>query len=289
MTEILCKQVKEQPEIRESFFLLAYKVFGLSFREWYEKGFWSKNYLPYTLTDGGRAVANVSVNRMRFTWQGRIRQYIQLGTVMTDPEYREQGLARRLMETVLEQWRDQCDALYLFANGSALNFYPKFGFVPAQETFYSLPLSPQAGGRRKLDMESGADRALLHACYGQGNPHSAFPFIDNFELLMFYCASSLRDCIYFLPQQNAAVIVEQEGETLHCLDIYGGSGASLQEILNAAAEPSFKSARLGFTPVETGNAAAFKRKEEDETLFLLQGKENLFSVYPLMFPLLSHA
>ncbi len=285
----ICWQVRDCPPIRESFFELANRVFGLSFRDWYEQGFWSENYLPHTLTDGGRAVANLSVNRMQFLWQGCPRQYIQLGTVMTDPEYRGQGLARRLMETVLREWESRCDALYLFANDSVLNFYPKFGFIPVKEAFCSLPLSPQPCGRRRLDMKKETDRALLRACYRQGNPHSAFPFTDNFELLMFYCAFDLRENVFFLPQQNAAVILEQEGETLHCLDIYGGSGFRLQEILNAAAGPSARLAHLGFTPIETASAAFSTRKEEDETLFLLAGKENLFSCRSLMFPLLSHA
>ena len=91
MEQTLYKQVRELPEIRESFFRLAQKVFGLSFREWYEAGFWSERYIPYTLAHNGRAAANVSVNRMQFSWQGRVRQYIQLGTVMTDPEYRGRG------------------------------------------------------------------------------------------------------------------------------------------------------------------------------------------------------
>lgn len=289
MEMTLFKRVRETPEIREGFFRLAERVFGLSFREWHAAGFWSERYLPYALGIQGRVVANVSVNTLDFCWQDAPRRYIQLGTVMTDPEYRGQGLARRLMQAVLADWAERCDALYLFANDSVLDFYPKFGFVPAQEYGYTLPVSPQAAARRPLDMGDAADLALLKRYYQCGNPYSAFPFLHNFELLMFYCGGPMRGCVYLLPELDAVAILQQDGEVLHCLDIYGAGSAPLQQVLDAAATPPVHTVHLGFTPKEAGNAAPHPRKEEDETLFLLSGKENLFAQNRLMFPLLSHA
>lgn len=285
----LCRQVRETPEIREGFFRLAERVFGLSFREWYASGFWSDRYLPYALSEQGRVVANVSVNVIDLRWQGAARRYIQLGTVMTDPEYRGRGLSRQLIQAVLTDWQDRCDALYLFANDSVLNFYPKFGFVPAQEYCHTLPVSPRAAARRPLNMEDSSSRALLSSYYRRGNPYSAFPFLHNFELLMFYCGGPMRECVYLLPEWDVIAILQEEGEVLHCLDIYGSGSAPLQQVLDAAAPAAVCAAQLGFTPKEAGDAAPHLRKEEDETLFILSGKENLFAQNRLMFPLLSHA
>ncbi|MCI8623076.1 MAG: GNAT family N-acetyltransferase [Provencibacterium sp.] len=175
----ICKQVAARPEIRSSFFHLAQKVFGLSFEGWYEAGYWSESYQPYAWVEEGRVVANVSVNRIDLTWQGEPRRYIQLGTVMADPQYRGRGHARRLMETVLEEWRGRCDALYLFANRTVLDFYPKFQFVRAAERQYTLPLRPCARGCRRLDMKREEDRAALLAHYRRSNPYSAFPMVGN--------------------------------------------------------------------------------------------------------------
>ncbi|MGM1020539.1 MAG: GNAT family N-acetyltransferase [Bacillota bacterium] len=96
-------------------------------------GCWDDQYIPYVLLDGDCVVANVSVSLMNFDLLGENRKYIQIGTVMTHTNYRNQGLSRFLLECVLQDWYDNGDAMYLFANDSVKEFYPKFGFVPAQE------------------------------------------------------------------------------------------------------------------------------------------------------------
>lgn len=45
---------------------------------------------------------------------------------MTHPDYRGQGLAKKLLEHVIAKYEDQYDFLYLFANDTVLDFYPKF-------------------------------------------------------------------------------------------------------------------------------------------------------------------
>lgn len=127
---------------RTSFDALAQRVFGLSFEQWYRDGYWTDRYKPYVLLDGGTVVASIAVNRMQTMWRGKGRSYIQLGTVMTDPQYRKQGLSRCLMEQVLRDYCRSCDAVYLFANDSALDFYPRFGFERAVEYQFSCPVTP---------------------------------------------------------------------------------------------------------------------------------------------------
>ena len=140
---------------------MANRVFGLSFQEWCESGYWTDLYLPYAICEGGRVVSNVSVNIMEFSWNGAPRRYIQLGTVMTAPEYRGKGLSRRLMEAVLEDWKNRCDALYLFANNTVLDFYPKFGFERAEEYKACAAITPKGGKYRKMNLSDAADLALL--------------------------------------------------------------------------------------------------------------------------------
>lgn len=53
---------------------------------------------------------------MHFVQNGEKRNYIQIGTVMTDADHRKQGLARKLMEHVIETYEGKCDGIYLFAN-----------------------------------------------------------------------------------------------------------------------------------------------------------------------------
>ena len=74
---------------------------------------------------------------MKTIWNGPIKNYIQLGTVMTAPPCRKQGLSRFLMEEIKKDWEGRCDGMYLFANDTVLDFYPKFGFSRQEPVSYT--------------------------------------------------------------------------------------------------------------------------------------------------------
>lgn len=280
------KNVMPDPAARQSFDALARQVFGLSFEGWYQSGYWTESNLPYTLLSQETALANVSVNRLEVLLDGKRRRYIQLGTVMTRPNCRRQGLAKRLMEEVLRDWADRCDGMFLFANETVLDFYPKFGFRREIQYQYTLPVPTARGGARKLSVDSPQDLALLRACYKRGNPFSALQVVENFGLLMFYCGSFLKDCVYYIPQQNAVAVARQEGPVLQCMDIFGGS--DLEEILSQTAAPGTERATLGFAPAGSSACCAEPISDDSDALFVLAGKENPFSHRQLHFPDLFH-
>ena len=117
---------------------------------------------------------------MDFQLDGRRRTYLQLGTVMTHPDYRGMGLSRFLMEWILQNWSDRCDGIYLFANDTVLDFYPKFGFLPAAEAQIFSPSSPQQPiPLRRINPDNPKDRALLIQSYRRSNPFSAFSMENN--------------------------------------------------------------------------------------------------------------
>ena len=147
---------------------------------------------------GDRVLACIAVNVMDTAWRGKDRRYIQLGTVMTDPACRGQGLSRRLMEAVLADWEDACDGIYLFANETVLEFYPRFGFERAAEYEWTLPVRQEAGPCRRLDMDSAADRERLRRAYDRGSPYAALPARNNFGLLMFYAGSVYKEAVYYM-------------------------------------------------------------------------------------------
>ena len=205
---------------------------------------------------------------------------------MTRPDCRRQGLAKRLMEEVLRDWADRCDGMFLFANETVLDFYPQFGFRREIQYQYTLPVPTARGGARKLSVDSPQDLALLRACYKRGNPFSALQVVENFGLLMFYCGSFLKDCVYYIPQQNAVAVARQEGPVLQCMDIFGGS--DLEEILSQTAAPGTERATLGFAPAGSSACCAEPISDDSDALFVLAGKENPFSRRQLHFPDLFH-
>ncbi len=285
----LVKNIRENPMLRKSFFHLAQQTFDLDFAPWYRRGFWTDMYRPYAFAEGDTVAANASINHIHTLWQGAPRHYIQIGTVMTAPAYRGRGLSRRLLEEILSDWQGKCDCIYLYANDSVLDFYPKFGFAPAAEYQYSCTVSPCPGDFAPLDMDVPEHQALLRRCYEMSNPYAALPVRGNFGLLMFYCGGPMRSCVWYSPALDTVCIAEQTGGILSCLDIFGPGSVPLESLLANLVRGAACQAHLGFTPKNTAGFDCAKIKTEDETLFLLKEGENLFAENKLMFPILSHA
>jgi len=283
------KDIKDDDQVRKSFNRLAQEIFGLSFEQWYKNGYWGNDYIPYVLLDGDKVVANVSVNIINTRWHNQAKLYIQLGTVMTDKKYRGKGLSRWLMEKVLEDWKDKSHAIYLFANDSVLDFYPKFGFEKAIEYQYSKAISKRVVNVKKLDMSLAQDIELLLDAYKYSNPFSALPMENNTGLLMFYCSQLMKENVYYIEEYKAVVIAEHEAEKLICHDVYCPGECSLDDILCTMANENTEKVILGFTPKLTKDFQVAKHEEDNTTLFILKGKENLFEKNMLMFPLLSQA
>lgn len=284
-----CDRVRDDEAARSGFLHLANVVFGLDFEPWRTGGWWGADYIPHALMDEGRVVANVSANVIRTRVSGADKAFIQIGTVMTAPEYRGRGLARHLMEEVMARYGGNSDGMYLYANDSVLDFYPKFGFVKAQEHQYSLPVQKSGEPVRKLDMDNPADRARLIETYLESsNPYSALPMLGNTGLLMFYCGQFLKEQVYEIPGMGAVAVAAHDHSRMLVYDVFGGS-APLRAILNALAMEETKTAVLGFTPTDAGNMVVEPRIEEDTTMFVTGELVELLNQNLAMFPLLSHA
>lgn len=288
MSDTIITDVRTSPA-RESFLALARRVFGLDFAPWDAQGYWTDRYRPYALVRDEQVVANVSINTIDTLTEGVPQRLIQFGTVMTHPDFRGQGLARRVMEAALADCRDACDGLYLYANDSVLNFYPKFGFERAQEHVHTAPLTPCEGDFSTLYMNNAEHVALLRRLYTQGNSHSALPMLDNFGLIMFYCGSFMKENVFYSPTRDAVCIAEQDGGTLVLHDVFGAPDVPLAQLAAELAAPGTESVTLGFTPRDASAFSCAPLVEEDTTLFVLAGKENIFARRPVRMPSLSRA
>lgn len=137
----IIKGYQKNEKLRQSFNALAIETFNLSFEDWYQNGFWRENYIPYSIIVDERVIANVSVNTTDMIFAGNKKHLIQLGTVMTAKEYRNKGLIRQIMDKIEDDYKEKVDGIYLFANDTVLDFYPKFGFERSLEYQYSLQIT----------------------------------------------------------------------------------------------------------------------------------------------------
>jgi predicted N-acetyltransferase YhbS len=274
---------------RMSFNALTKETFGFNFEQWYQSGYWKNQYIPYSLMDGDVVISNVSVNIIDFEVFGKSKRYLQLGTVMTDVAYRNQGLIRVIVEKIIMEWQDKVDLLYLFANDSVLNFYQKFGFTKLNQYQCTKLISKQNndGLVKKLDMSNECDRALV---YDKANVLSSLAKISmsgNAELIMFYCTLFMNDSVYYIQDYDAVLIANFVEDTIEVLGIFCSEEVSLDKILNYLVNENIKRVKLYFTPKETDSYIITPLQGED-TLFVLGEDKMLLADNQFMFPTLSH-
>ena len=281
----LIKNPMSDAATRAAYNKLATDTFGLSFEGWYQSGYFDGSHIPYTLFDGDMSVANISINLMDVMYQGKMRKYIQLGTVMTKPEYRGIGLQKDIFNEILADYGDKFDSMFLFANKNVLDFYPKLGFEKAVEYSFEKEIVPSAGNVKKLNMENASDLALFKKYYEMGNSFSALEIKNGIALEMFYLGGLYSDNVFYLPDFDCVVVCEAGENSLVCLDILGGKKYCLKEI---AAVFGKERLIMGFTPKYITDFEIKELQNDDTTLFVFEKCENIFSDSKLLFPLISH-
>lgn len=279
---------KENNILRESFNTLARNTFGIQFEDWYKLGYWTKNYIPYSMKVDDMIVANISVNLMEFNQSGSVKKYIQLGTVMTDKNYRGLGLNGYLMKKVIEDYKDKCDGIYLFANDSVLDYYPKFGFRKANEYQYSRKLS--ITGNRSVSPFPISDKKALkemEKIITTSKPSGQMT-MNNMGLHMFYLSSFMKNTVYYVEEQQAYVVAEEEEGNLVLHEIFAAGEVDITAIAATFGNQNQK-VILRFVPDKKENYDRELLIEEDTTLFVLGNGWEEFEEAGLCFPTLSHA
>lgn len=278
---------------RASFNALTRKTFGFDFEQWYQDGHWQDQYIPYSIIDGEQVISNVSVNLMEMEIYGKQHHLIQLGTVMTDEAYRNQGLNRIILEKVIADWQDQCDYIYLFANDSVLDFYPKFGFKKINQSQCVKAIREKNNHSKnnnksvkKLNMAKEEDRKLVYNKANKAISLAKISMVGNAELIMFYVTSFMKESVYYLWEYEAVVIANYNQDILEILGVFCEKEVSLDEIMEYFLSESSKYIKLYFTPIDT-KAYTFEHLEED-TLFVLGIDKLEISDEQFMFPALSH-
>lgn len=263
------KNYRNNDALRASFNRLAEKTFGLNFENWYQNGFWKDNYIPYSVVIDGEVVSNVSVNACNMNYKGKIVKLIQLGTIMTDNDHRGKGYARVLMEEVIKDYDGKVDGIYLFANDSVLEFYPKFGFKEAKEYQYTkeVTISDECKAQNiPLKGKDDFDRAIKILDTNEQN--AQLYMVGNSGLYMFYLSQFMTENLFYIEECGSYAIAEMEDDTL-ILHTIIGNGA-VDEVIRAFGS-KIKKVVLCFTPKDTDGFEKTELHEEDTTFFV-QGK-----------------
>lgn len=278
------------PELRHALNELTQQVFGFDFENWVTKGYFQGDYIPWSLMDGDKMVCNVSANAMEFVENGVSRRYIQLGTVMTHPDYRNKGLASSLMRYVLSIYTPAWDGIYLFGDLHALDFYRNLGFsqeieyVPVlkEEHIHLLGQSPAFHPLKGEEQEAYLE-TLRHPAV-----NAALDQSNRFGLQLFYTGNF--DNVQYCPELDCYAVWEQNENGLRLNTLTASHPVSLKEVLPRL--PKADALTLGFTPCAQ-DAALFDLTPfdggEDYRLFYLGSNLSSIESEKLLFPALSHA
>ncbi|HAM1652133.1 TPA: GNAT family N-acetyltransferase [Listeria monocytogenes] len=282
---------KDNKMYRDSFNKLAESTFDINFEEWFRSGFWNDKYVCYSYIDNNEVISNVSINKMNLIYQGENYSALQIGTVMTHPNYRGQGLAKNLLNHVIAKYEDQYDFLYLFANDTVLDFYPKFGFERIEESSFTIDacnLKKKASKLKKLNPDNKTDFQLISRIVSERAPLSNILDVKESEdLLMFYVLIALKNELYYLEELDVIVLMEQEGTDLYVLDILSTKKLDVVEVLSYLSTKKIETIHLLFTPEKSKYIDAAYIIETEDMLFVRPNvltSENYF-----LFPATSHA
>ncbi|MFP3389728.1 GNAT family N-acetyltransferase [Brevibacillus sp. SIMBA_040] len=289
----LVSNYRNNESLKESFNSLAIKTFKLDFRGWYDKGYWNDNYIPYSFVDKGKVIANASVTKMSVIINGQTHKAIQVGTVMTDENYRNQGLAKQLMQHILREHENRCDFMYLFANETVLDFYPRFGFTRLHESEFSIDLAKSsiqmntASKVKQLTIEY--DLALLEKFAKNRHVNSRILDVEqNESLLLFYFTLVFYEALFYVEDLETIVLMEEEEDILRIFDIISLQAPNVEAVLASIVKETTKKVEFCFTPDFTiEGMTATIMPNDDDALFVLTKKPLLKGNF--MFPLTSHS
>ena len=274
-------------QLRDSFNRLAEQTFGLNFEGWYQNGFWGENYDPHSIVIDGEVVSNVSVNRTDLVFGGRRYHILQLGTVMTAPEYRGRGLNRAIMEYIEREYAD-ADGIYLFANDTVVDYYPRFGFRPGREmACRKAVIASDTCRAEQVLMDGPAAWDRLAAAMEKSTFREGCPMVGNPGLIFFYVSQFMTDAVYHIPSLDAWVIAEQEGATLIIHNIFADTAVTAEDV--AAAFAGVEEICLGFAPENAEGWESYELQEEDTHFFVKGAAFEEFQERKLRIPSLSHA
>ena len=280
---------KSDEKYRKSMTDLAKKTFGIDLESWYRSGFWQDDYIPYSCVEDGKVVSNVSLNICNFKWRSRVHHLAQLGTVMTDKEYRDRGYIRSLMDKIITECERSFEGMYLYAEANMIPFYEKFGFSPVPEYQCSKLVNiTNSTTVEKIPMKSKEDHDRMVDIIQRRQQYGERVMVNNPGLFMFYLTGPYSDNVYYVPSSGAYTVAGVKGDTLTLYAVFCDEKVSLGDII-ASFGSGIKKVEMAFMPENNTGFDLKKIGSEDSVLLARGGIFDSNKNERFMFPEISHA
>jgi GNAT superfamily N-acetyltransferase len=283
---------KDIAELRLSFNQLAKSTFGIDFEDYYQSGFWNDQYICHSYVEDGIIIANVSTSFLDLVLKGEKVSAIQIGTVMTHQDYRGKGLAANLMKFILEKYESEKEIIFLFANKTVHEFYPKFGFKPIKQNLFIKnirTMTPSFNRARKMDISKKDDLGLILRISAERKPISRVFGVENDQfLLLFYCMDVFSNNLFYLDDLDTIVIFKAEGKDLHIYDVISKADVSFASIIARITSDNVNKVIFHFTPdFKDLDAETIPYDDSNDKFFV---KTEMIKIPEnLMYPVIAHA
>lgn len=106
----------------------------LDFQFWYDLNLWDDKYESYAIVERDEIVSNICVFKTQLVFNQKQYLALSIGAVATKEESRGKGYSKALMNHFISKYEGI--PMYLSANESVVDFYPKFGFTRINEKFW---------------------------------------------------------------------------------------------------------------------------------------------------------
>jgi len=213
---------RNNTNLRTNFYTFTRTIFpGVDFSIWYDRGYWSDKYIPFSLVEDDKIVSNVSVSQMKILVDGHSMDGLQIGTVGTLPDYRNRGLSKFLMQYVLNKYKNT-NIIFLFANDTVLDFYPRFGLKRYNEViFKSISQIPGSNyAAKKLDISNKSDLSIIDRCINQREDLTKLFGATDYDFITYWHLLNIfPDNLFYMADDEVIIICEEKENQLHLWDV----------------------------------------------------------------------
>lgn len=267
-----------------AFKTLLYDIHQLDFTLLIESGFWDDNYVPFTFFNDGKAISNVCIYSIPCIVNGEQKQLAQVSGVGTLPEYRKQGLNRKLTKRAIDWAKDQHDFFFLFADDEAVEYYNNGGFTPIKQYLIRQKLEENqlvkttSPPLEKLGLEQ---LDFIAEAVKNRSPVSNIFATMSLKLTMFHVLYTLPDHLYYIKALDTIIAMEQKKDCLAIYDIIAQKMPSLDTLLPFIFNQAITEIEFHFYPDKLG-LSNFNYVELEGYNPFLKGSPSIKE--PLVFP-----
>ena len=234
---------------REAFKQFILAIHGVDFDDW-DSGYWDDEYRPYSYFEDGRVVASMCIYTMPAIVNGEACRVAQVSGVGTLPQYRLQGLNRKLHEIALAEAMPNHRFAFLYADDEAIPFYLKCGFRPVTAHAAVVPLPPKPApplAVEKLDLGVPAVREALYRVASERGPLSHTFSTHNPKLVMYHLLYRLRDHMWHVPALDAVILMRADAGKVIVYDILAAEPPRFQDLVRVLAAGGASEAEFRFS------------------------------------------